>query len=278
MISGNNANYGGGGIHMYQCDPGPVIVGNEISFNWALVHGGGIYYQFGGESQIERCLIYGNTSEVGGGIEIHAFQDIEIRNCTISDNIASVWGGGIYTATFSYPLIINSIVYGNEAYDHFNLFISADDSFDINYSDIEEGWHGIGNIDADPLFADPNSGDYSLTWLNYPVGDSTRSPCIDAGSPSSTLDPDSTIADMGYLYFNQTPAIIEDLNISINDSTLVLSWGSITGAVQYRIYNSDTPYFIPQNDPIITVDAPDTTVIIPETGQNHMHFIVTSFK
>ncbi|UCG59154.1 MAG: hypothetical protein JSU70_06520, partial [Phycisphaerales bacterium] len=52
---------------------------------------------------------------------------------------------------------------------------------------------GEGNIDADPLFADPNNGDYHLksqsgrwdadgrTW----VRDDVTSPCIDAGDPDS---------------------------------------------------------------------------------------------
>jgi hypothetical protein len=263
---------------MFYCDPGPTFIGNEISYNWALVYGGGIYFQFGGSSQIERCLFYGNNCEVGGGLAISAFRNIEIDNCTISDNIASVWGGGISTATFSYPLIQNTIVYGNVASDHLNLFTSADDSFNITYSDIEDGWYGTGNINADPLFTDPVSDDYTLSWLNYPLDDSTKSPCIDAGNPISPFDPDSTVTDIGYIHFEQTLETIQDLIISLADSSILLTWSTIPGATQYRIYASDTPYFIPLTDPIITIDAPDTTVIVPETGQSQMHFIVTSYK
>ncbi len=43
------------------------------------------------------------------------------------------------------------------------------------YSDIEGGWPGLGNIDADPLWVDPAAGDYSLL---------PGSPCIGAGDPS----------------------------------------------------------------------------------------------
>ena len=32
---------------------------------------------------------------------------------------------------------------------------------DIRYSDIDSGWDGEGNIDADPLFTDANSDDYT---------------------------------------------------------------------------------------------------------------------
>ncbi len=65
----------------------------------------------------------------------------------------------------------------------------------ITYSDIQGGWPGEGNIDADPLFADADSNDYHLkseagrwnpnsqSW----VQDGVTSPCIDAGNPGCPL-------------------------------------------------------------------------------------------
>ncbi|UCD53417.1 MAG: hypothetical protein JSW27_12350, partial [Phycisphaerales bacterium] len=78
----------------------------------------------------------------------------------------------------------------------------------ISYSDIQGGQDGVsvsgsqstvtwgaGNIDADPLFADPNGGDFRLrsqfgrwdpntgTW----VLDGLTSPCLDAGDPNEAL-------------------------------------------------------------------------------------------
>lgn len=84
------------------------------------------------------------------------------------------------------------------------------DSVAVLYSDVQDGvdnvlvaadhgqlnilrW-GDGNIDADPLFLDPNNRDYRLT---------ENSPCIDAGDPDSPPDPDGTRADMGAFYFHQ---------------------------------------------------------------------------
>jgi hypothetical protein len=55
----------------------------------------------------------------------------------------------------------------------------------ISYCDVQGGWEGVGNIDADPLFVDPDNGDYRL---------SPGSPCIDAGDnmavPPDELDLD----------------------------------------------------------------------------------------
>lgn len=63
---------------------------------------------------------------------------------------------------------------------------------------------GTGNITSNPLFVNPDSMDFQLSWENFPIPDSTKSPCIDTGNPGSPLDPDSTRADMGAFYFDQS--------------------------------------------------------------------------
>jgi hypothetical protein len=73
----------------------------------------------------------------------------------------------------------------------------------MTYSDVQGGsgqsWFGTGCIDADPLFTNPANGDFSLSWLNDPKDDNSKSPCIDTGDPSSPPDPDGSRADMGAL-------------------------------------------------------------------------------
>ena len=51
------------------------------------------------------------------------------------------------------------------------------------------------NIYLNPRFVNPAAGDYHLQ---------ANSHCIDAGDPASPLDPDSTIADIGAFYFDQS--------------------------------------------------------------------------
>ena len=54
---------------------------------------------------------------------------------------------------------------------------------------------GTGEINRDPMLADPNAGDFHLT---------RGSPAIDAGNPAPQFnDPDGTRGDMGALYFYQ---------------------------------------------------------------------------
>ena len=70
------------------------------------------------------------------------------------------------------------------------------------------------NIQLDPLFVDPLNGDYHLNWTNFPIQDSTMSPCIDAGDPNSPPDLDGTVADVGAYYFNQNVSIDDPQEIS----------------------------------------------------------------
>jgi len=75
--------------------------------------------------------------------------------------------------------------------------ITDQSDFGVSYSLLAETWHqfGPGNIEADPLFADPNNGDYHLKsqagrWDPNSQGwvkDDVTSPCIDAGDPMSPI-------------------------------------------------------------------------------------------
>ena len=73
---------------------------------------------------------------------------------------AAVYGAGHFE---------NSIVWGNSG----NEILTTSASANVNYSDIQGGYEGENNIDADPLFTDIENGDFTLQ---------DGSPCIDAGT------------------------------------------------------------------------------------------------
>ena len=79
-------------------------------------------------------------------------------------------------------------------------------NIDATYNDISYAavYPGMGNINSDPLFIDPQSGDFYLF---------ADSPCIDAGDPNSALDPDGSIADIGAVFLDQSGSNISPVLI-----------------------------------------------------------------
>jgi len=89
--------------------------------------------------------------------------------------------------------------------------ITDQSDFGVSHSLLPKTWHqfGPGNIEADPLFAGPNNGDYHLKsqagrWdpdIQSWVKDDVTSPCIDAGDPMSPIGhepfPNGGIINMG---------------------------------------------------------------------------------
>ncbi len=161
----------GGALNIYgQSETAYAILKNNvISSNKSFAFGGGIY------SNVKTNLI----------------------NNTISNNIATHSGGGIYliirTENYPYPEIYNNIIQNNVAEQGADIYINNIDNTDpyfpviypveIFYNDFDQSAEGFyaespididpSNLDnVDPLFVDPENGDYRL---------SADSPCINVG-------------------------------------------------------------------------------------------------
>ena len=155
---------------------------NSIINNFASdYHGGGIYCT-GSHAIVSNNAIIGNsTIGHGGGIYFGKYT-ISLTNNIIVGNQADSSGGGIYISLDSDSFYLtNAIVRDNAAEISDNEIYSDDDNAIIDYSNITGGWPGDGNIDLDPLFRDPENGDYHL--MATACGDPYDSPCIDMGNP-----------------------------------------------------------------------------------------------
>ena len=204
-ITYNEVVYDGGGIFLDNCIDARIshniIMGNQVNSGYGFSHGGGICVR-GGSVIIERNVICGNNTDPmfsdGGGIYIAEPGEYEIINNTIAYNI----GAGIkITDGSTVSSLINNIIVHNNlaggiAIEIAGSLANADyndvwDNNPLNYSGCSAGPHDLSD---DPLFT---AGPLHFYYL------SSNSPCIDAGDPSSPLDPDSTIADLGAEYYDQ---------------------------------------------------------------------------
>jgi hypothetical protein len=99
---------------------------------------------------------------------------VPLTGCTIADNLPLNLNLSSSSATLS-----NCIVWGAPIRTDTGTTLTA------TYSDIQGNLPGLGNVDTDPLFANPGTGNYRLL---------PGSPCIDAGSnanvPADTADLD----------------------------------------------------------------------------------------
>jgi len=257
-INGNSALEGGGGIVCHYSSPS--IDSCTISGNTALHFGGGIYCLYSSTPSISNCTVIGNSaSNSGGGIFCYGDSNPEISNCAIIGNSAELYGGGIYCSYNSTIDMLNTIVEGNNGDYGIYFEGSSGSNSTITYSDFYNNESGnfynppwnVGiivtvNANGDPCDAFYNIFEDPLFYST--TGDSAyyltaHSPCIDAGDPESPLDPDSTIADIGVHYYDQSPPNIEDLTITVDRNDIILNWTEMPHALSYNIYRSIEPYF-----------------------------------
>jgi hypothetical protein len=121
----------------------------------------------------------------------------------------------------------NDIIYGSSN----TIYLDENSSIEVTYSDIEGGWVGEGNIDADPLFVSPDNGDFHLQ---------SDSPCIDAGDPNSSYDPDGTIADMGAYFYHQDDGVPIEIIIDYQSD-----WNLV--GLPLEVDNASYTYLFPES-------------------------------
>jgi len=209
VVSRNRA-FAGGGIC---CDGGSGGGPGKIDINGCIItgniansiyHGGGGIFCFNYIPKIANCTVAGNAAKWGGGMYNASWHTTTLTNCTFSGNSAEENGGGIYNRPLSSPTLTNCIFWSDtpeEIYDEKSVTI-------ITYSDVQGGWPGLGNIDADPLFVEPGywadvndqnivvePNDPNAIWVDGDYHLLEGSPCIDAGDPNYVAEPNETDLD-----------------------------------------------------------------------------------
>jgi len=217
----------------------PTVINTIFSYNHAGEEGGGMDNRKNSNAMVTGCIFKGNTAGSGGG-GMHNYvgrakatgnplivnclfggmrnndPDPTIINTTITHNE----GSGISSRNGSAPIIKNSIVWDNSG----GSFSGASsDLSTVNFSDIEGGFPGTGNLDVNPQFLSPAGPDGNLATLDdndYRL--TAISELVDAGDndtsdlPATDLDGNPRIigglVDLGAYEFVASCSSNDDLD------------------------------------------------------------------
>ncbi len=245
----NNSGATSGGA-IYNWESSPTITGSIFHQNHASDFGGAIYNATGSFPSITNCVFYGNNVGVQGGGAIandgwghQPASSPTIINSTFYDNWCRIHsppyptkGGAIYSRYIP-STITNSIFWNNSAAIDPEIHDAFGGVSNVTYSNIQGGYPGEGNIDADPLFVDPDNEDFHL---------SLDSPCIDTGTsidaPDDDIDgdlrPQGAGYDIGadeYVCEINIEAILEFFYQSVKDET-IKGRGKIPYLANFRLW------------------------------------------
>jgi len=194
LISNNEASRGGG-IRLTEADV--TLKSTWIRNNYAVAAGGGLMCYLSLHPQIDQCIFTGNQSAYGGAMSFYESHPL-IDRTTVYDNHA-ITGSGINAESYSWVLLINSILWNNSfqpgVISEIHLTGSTNNLV-VTYSDITGGMNWIinpdesvitwleGNLDIDPEFTNQTGLDLTLD---------ESSPCINAGTALFVYNGDTLV-------------------------------------------------------------------------------------
>ncbi|MHC4756419.1 MAG: right-handed parallel beta-helix repeat-containing protein, partial [Planctomycetota bacterium] len=188
----------GGGMSNYD-NSSPTVTNCIFKSNWAGKSGAGMYNWNSSNPKLTNCIFEGNRCQYKGGGMFNNSSSPTVSECTFTGNVGGGWpGGGMYNENGSGPTVTNCIFWHDS--DEFHDEDSS--STIVSYSDIQFGWLGEGNIDADPCFVERGYWDdngtrdwYDDFWVGGDYHLLEGSPCINAGNPSYVAEPNETDLD-----------------------------------------------------------------------------------
>lgn len=171
------------------------IIGNLIWRNEAADDGGGLLVS--GECFVSATTFYSNTAERGSGVFIMPDASVDIGSTIISyGNV----GEGLFCYGSGIPGLACVDIFANAGGDWISWVA---DQFAVE-----------GNIALDPLFSDPENGDFSLL---------PGSPCL----PENNMDCDDGIGA-------ETPVFLSSFNVQGKEGKAEVSWSSSSQDMLYE--------------------------------------------
>jgi predicted outer membrane repeat protein len=188
----------GGGVYNYSTLPSSLIAHASLT-NCSFIHNWGLF--------------------TAGGLFNFGVASATVTNCTFTANVGYndgyYNGGGGIVNTNSVATVNNCILWGNLGGEIWNLEYG---SCAATYSDVQGGYAGTGNINADPLFTNAIGPDGVWGTLDDDVRLATGSPCIDAADCTALpadaydLDGDGDTAEPIPIDIAGLPRLLDDPN------------------------------------------------------------------
>ena len=216
-LSNNAAPLTSLGGAVYMSDSEPFLHKLQFFNNGATISGGAMAI-INSSPNVVNILAVGNKSLTdGGAFSVVGNVSPGFTNISATNNVAPT-GGAFSLDAGSSVNIINSILYANskpEVYEYGTANTTV--TYSILDGASAEDYFGEGCLDEDPLFKQPDEGNFHLSYLL--CGDATTSPAVDAGHPDSLdalLDCEEGLgtyrADMGYYggRYSQIPVGVEE--------------------------------------------------------------------
>lgn len=167
----NNAGGSGGGVSVVT-GADVDIVDCEFWNNTGLLRAGAISAADSTTVDIDGCLFVGNTAHTGSAI-YHLRASGSVTNCTFDNN--NTYTDGVYTAIYgtlllqgSDDVVVERNIFANEngGYGLFILYSTVIRDCNIYWGNdqgnIAYGYLEATELEVDPLFCDPASGDYTV--------------------------------------------------------------------------------------------------------------------
>jgi len=251
----------GGGMFVFLA--APTVINCHFADNSAACDGGGVFMDASDNASLAgqivplplflNCAFIMNSAGQNGGGFCDECCGTLFRNCTFGGNSAGC-GGGL-CCSVKPPTLSNCILCANTAGEGCQMHGPAN----VIYSCVEGGCEGIGNIDADPLFVDPVTGDCHL---------SAGSPCIDAGHnwtlpvDYTDFDADGKTCDMFPVDLDGNPRFSDDPGTT--DTGCGMPAVVDMGAYEYAGIDAEIVYADASGDQV--VEVLDLLTVLKEWG------------
>jgi predicted outer membrane repeat protein len=104
---------------------------------------------------LNNCILSGNYAWINATGLLYIANNMTVTNCTFTGNESDMQIVGDFDAPKNFPQgyieIANCIVWDNDA----RIWDDVNSTITVCNSNIQGGWEGVGNINEDPLFANP---------------------------------------------------------------------------------------------------------------------------